>query len=456
MLLGDPGTPVVDVTLDSREVAPNWMFCCLPGSHRDGHEFAISAVDAGASVLLVERELFMPPGRAVAQVVVAEARAATGWIAAAANQHPSDDLLLAGVTGTNGKTTTTQLIGDVVRFAGRRVEVLGTLSGRHTTPEAPDLQRQLARCRDSGVQVVVMEVSSHALALDRVSGTHFDVAAFTNLGRDHLDLHVTTERYFAAKARLFEPRFADRGVVNTDDVHGRLLFDLAGIPMTGFSLDELGDVVVGPTRHSYRWRGREVSVSMGGLFNVANSLAAAETCRALGIDDDVIVAGLAAASPVPGRFEPIEEGQNFAVLVDYAHTPDGIRAAVRAARATITGGRVIVVFGCGGDRDRDKRPEMAVAAADADEMVITSDNPRSEDPSSIIDAIVRGVPGDYRGTVVIEPDRRTAIALALTDAGHGDIVVIAGKGHETTQTIGDQVLDFDDRVVARSLLRAGA
>jgi UDP-N-acetylmuramoyl-L-alanyl-D-glutamate--2,6-diaminopimelate ligase len=362
-------------------------------------------------------------------------------------------MTMVGVTGTNGKTTTAQLIGTVLHAAGRSVEVLGTLSGVHTTPEAPDLQRRLAQWRDAGVDAVAMEVSSHALALDRVAGARFDVAVFTNLGRDHLDLHGTIERYFAAKAQLFEPRISDLGVVNTDDVHGRLLFDTASIPLIGFSLDDVSDLEVRQTYHSYRWHGVRIYVGIGGAFNAMNSLAAATACRALGVDDDVIAGALAEAPPVPGRFEPIVAGQPFAVIVDYAHTPDGLREALVAARGTTVDGRVIVVFGCGGDRDRDKRPQMGSTAAQlADLVVITSDNPRSEDPAAIIGATLAGVPADYRTNVVIEPDRKNAIAVALQMARRGDVVLIAGKGHEATQTIGDRIVPFDDRVVSRQLL----
>jgi UDP-N-acetylmuramoyl-L-alanyl-D-glutamate--2,6-diaminopimelate ligase len=448
-LVGDPTTDVVDLTIDSRAVGAGWMFACVPGERVDGHQFAAQAVRDGATSLLVERQLPLP----VAQVVTSDARTTTGWLSASIHDHPCDTLAMVGVTGTNGKTTTSQLIGTILRAAGRSVQVLGTLSGVHTTPEAPDLQRQLAEWRDAGVDAVSMEVSSHALALHRVAGARFDVAVFTNLGRDHLDLHGTVERYFAAKALLFEPRLADAGVVNVDDVHGRLLFDSASIPMTPFSIDDVDELHVGPTYHEYRWRGVHVSVGMGGAFNAMNSLAAATACLTMGVDEQVIAEALAQAAPVPGRFEPIVAGQPFAVIVDYAHTPDGLREALTAARNTISDGRVIVIFGCGGDRDRDKRPEMgATAAALADDMVITSDNPRSEDPLEIIDATLRGVPADYRTKVVIEPDRRNAIALGLQMAGRGDVVLIAGKGHEATQTVGDRVLQFDDRVVARQLL----
>jgi UDP-N-acetylmuramoyl-L-alanyl-D-glutamate--2,6-diaminopimelate ligase len=429
-VVGDASVTITDVTIDSREVVPGALFCCLPGAHHDGHEFAAASVAAGAAAILVERELPL----AVPQVVTSAARALTGWVAAAFHDHPCDALQMVGVTGTNGKTTTSQLIGDVLRHAGRQVEVLGTLSGKHTTPEAPALQRQLAAWRDGGVDVVVMEVSSHALVMDRVAGTRFDVAVFTNLGRDHLDLHGTVERYFAAKARLFEATLSDLGIVNVDDV---------------------SDLRVEATWHEFTWRGVDVRVGIGGRYNASNSLAAAEACAALGLSPATIAAGLRAARPVPGRFEPVDAGQPFAVIVDYAHTPDGLAVALAAARDAAGGHRVLVVFGCGGDRDREKRPEMgSVAAAGADVVVVTSDNPRSEDPAAIIDAIIRGVPADYRGRVVIEADRSLAIATAIHHAQPGDVVLIAGKGHETTQTIGTTVLPFDDRAVARTLLEA--
>ena len=449
-LVGDPNTEIVDVAVDSRAVRDGWLFCCVRGERFDGHDFAAAAVHAGATALLVERELSLP----VAQIVTVDSRAATGWLAASVHDHPCDSLTMVGVTGTNGKTTTSHLIGDVLRASGRAVQVMGTLSGLHTTPEAPDLQRQLAQWRDAGVEAVAMEVSSHALALDRVAGAHFDIAVFTNLGRDHLDLHGTIERYFAAKARLFEPRLSDVGVVNTDDVRGRLLFDSASIPLIAYSIDDVVDLHVGPTYHSYTWHGVRVYVGMGGGFNALNSLAAATACVAMGIDEQTVADALANALPVPGRFEPIVAGQPFAAIVDYAHTPDGLRQALLAARATSGDGRVIVVFGCGGDRDRDKRPDMGVTAAElADTVVITSDNPRSEDPLDIINATLAGVPADYRTNVVIEPDRRNAIAVALQMAVSGDVVLVAGKGHEATQTVGDTVIPFDDRVVVRELLQ---
>lgn len=446
---GDARTSITDVVHDSRSVTAGALFCCLPGTHTDGHRHAPDAVAAGATALLVERVLDLP----VPQVVVADARLAMGHLAAAFHHRPALRMTMVGITGTNGKTTTASLVAAVLGHAGRRVGVIGTLTGRHTTPEAPELQRQLAALVDTGHDAVVMEVSSHALALHRVVGCHFDIGVFTNLGRDHLDLHGTVERYFAAKAALFDPALTDRGVVNRDDRHGRLLLDASPVPMTGFGRDDVDEVVVRPTSHGYTWRGVRVEVPLGGSFNVVNSLAAATVCAELGLSPAVIAAGLAAAPPVPGRFEAVHAGQAFDVVVDYAHTPDGLREVLAAARDAAGDGRVIVVFGCGGDRDREKRPEMgAIAAEYADLAVVTSDNPRSEDQAAIIDAIVAGVPSHYRDRVVTEPDRRLSFSVAFGAARRGDVVVIAGKGHETTQTIGDAVLPFDDRAVARDLL----
>ncbi|MEX1106945.1 MAG: UDP-N-acetylmuramyl-tripeptide synthetase, partial [Ilumatobacteraceae bacterium] len=324
---------ISDITVDSREAGIGSIFSCVRGEHHDGHDFAAEAVAAGASALIVDHLLPL----AVPQIVTSNVRAATGWVSASVFGHPSDSLLTFGVTGTNGKTTTSQLIGSVLRGSGRIAEVFGTLSGKHTTPEAPVLHRSLARCRDEGVAAVAMEVSSHALALDRVAGAHFDIAVFTNLGRDHLDLHGTVERYFAAKAQLFEPALSSIGVVNADDVHGRLLLDTMEIEAVPFSLADASDVVVGPTHHGYWWRGVRIEVGIGGAFNVMNSLAAATACAAAGIDVETIGRSLGDAAPVPGRFEPIVMGQRFSVVVDFAHTPDGLREALQAARAAVVG-----------------------------------------------------------------------------------------------------------------------
>jgi UDP-N-acetylmuramoyl-L-alanyl-D-glutamate--2,6-diaminopimelate ligase len=448
------GAPAIrSVTHDSRRVSPGALFCCVRGATVDGHAFAQRAVDAGAAALVVET---LPHLRApVPHVVVPDSRVALAWLSAAFHGYPSRRLTAVGVTGTNGKTTTAHLLAAILRAQGP-VGVMGTLDGGFTTPEAPVLQERLRGFADDGCVSAVMEVSSHSLALHRVDGTRFAAAVFTNLGRDHLDLHGTMEQYFAAKARLFTVALAERGVTNVDDVHGRLLLDAADIPMTTYGLADAADLVVTPTSLAFTWRGARLAVPIGGDFNVSNVLAAATTAHVLGMEPDDIGAALAVATPVPGRFEPVDAGQDFAVVVDYAHTPDGLAKVLQAARAAASG-RVLVVFGAGGDRDREKRPEMgAVVARGADVAVVTSDNPRSEDPLAIITSICSGMVGDYRATVIVEPDRRAAIAAAFREARPGDVVVIAGKGHETTQTLGTHVVPFDDRHVARELLEHGS
>ena len=444
----DPGAlEIDDVHFDSRRVGQRSLFCCVPGSVSDGHDHAGAAIDRGAIALLVGRVLDVD----VPQIVVPDVRASMATAAAVVHGDPSNSLVVVGVTGTNGKTTTTHLVRNVLAAAGRRVDVLGTLSGARTTPESPDLQRHLARCRDDGVDVVAMEVSSHALVLHRVDEVHFDVAVFTNLGRDHLDHHRTIEEYFAAKARLFVPAMSERAVVGLDDTHGRLLADAAQIPTDGYSLAEVRVVDESVDSTRFVWRDRMIELRLGGVHNVANALAAAHVGLALGVDEDTIAVGLSQPVAVPGRFETVHAGQPFDVVVDFAHTPDALEHVLAAARAIVGSGRVIVVFGCGGDRDRTKRPLMGeVAARGADVVVVTADNSRNEPTEAIIAAIVAGsdrVADGRASEIVVEPDRRRAIARALGDARTGDLVLIAGKGHETTQTIGTSVVEFDDRVV---------
>lgn len=448
---GGDSAQVVDLSHDSRQIGLGWAFACVVGERSDGHDFAAAAVEAGATLLLVERVLPLD----VAQLVVTDVRRAMGPAAAAVHGHPAERLMLVGVTGTNGKTTTTAMLGSILGAAGRTVRTQGTLSGARTTPEAPDLQRQLAHDVADGVDAVVMEVSSHAMVFHRVAGTRFDVVVFTNLGRDHLDLHESMEAYFRAKAALFDPSLADAGVTNLDDPSGRLIADAAQIPITGYSIADAADVVVGVDHHSFEWRAQRVTVPVGGHFNVMNSLAALSAAEMLAIPADVAARGLATCSVVPGRFETVSDPARDAisVVVDYAHTPDGLEALLDSTRRMLRGGRLIVVFGCAGDRDPDKRAPMgAVGAALADVAIITSDNPRREDPASIIDDVLAGVAPADRATTRTDVDRRAAIAVAIDLATPGDIVVIAGKGHETTQTVGDDVRPFDDRVVARELL----
>ncbi|CAN5745737.1 UDP-N-acetylmuramoyl-L-alanyl-D-glutamate--2,6-diaminopimelate ligase [soil metagenome] len=451
-LVGAPEVVVAGVTHDSRLVVPGMLFACLRGARHDGHTHAASAVAAGAVALLVDHEVAL----GVPQLVVEDTRRALGTLAALVYGQPSRALTMVGITGTNGKTTTAHLLASILRASGRRTGVIGTLTGVHTTPEAPELQARLAAARDDGVAAIVMEVSSHALALHRADGTHFDVAVFTNLGVDHLDLHGTAEEYFRAKARLFSPELADVGVTNVDDPHGRLLADAAPIDIVAYSHADATAVDVEVGRIAFTWRGRRVRLPLGGPFNVMNALAAATTAATLGIELDAIVAGLAAVETVPGRFELVTFSPTApVVIVDYAHTPDGLEEVLGAARQ-VAPGRVVVVFGCGGDRDAGKRPLMgAVAARLADHVVVTSDNPRSEDPAAIISAVLAGIDGAdpaVTARVDVEADRAAAIELAIAAAGPDDVVVIAGKGHETTQTTGDRVVSFDDRDVARRIM----
>jgi len=446
-IIGDAATIVSDVEHDSRRVRPGALYACFVGEKSDGHDHAREAMAAGAAALLVSRQLDVD----LPQLIVDDTRAVVGSIAGAVHGNPSRDLTVIGVTGTNGKTTVTHLLGDVLTSTAGRTEILGTLSGARTTPEAPELQRRLAEWSDAGVTHVAMEVSSHSLAAGRVSGIRFALSIFTNLSPDHLDFHSSMESYFAAKARLFEPVLSDQAVVNTDDSHGRLLLDAAAIPTVGFGLADAEIVEETASGSSFLWAGERVALDLVGRFNISNALAAATAARQLGIEPSAIARALSSTTAVPGRFEPVRAGQPFAVFVDYSHTPDALEHAMVTARRLIApAGRVYVVFGCGGDRDPSKRPLMGTVAAEhADLAVLTADNPRTEDPAAIMSDVLAGTPP---GSLRVEPDRAAAIRSVLTEAADGDIVVIAGKGHETTQTIGDRVVEFDDRVVALGIL----
>jgi UDP-N-acetylmuramoyl-L-alanyl-D-glutamate--2,6-diaminopimelate ligase len=451
-LRGDPaGTEVTAITHDSAAVSPGALFCCVPGRRADGHDFAAAAVAAGAGALLAER--LLPPS--VPQVVVPSVRRAMGPVAAAFFDHPSRRLAVVGVTGTNGKTTTTHLLAAAMAAAGRTSEVIGTLSGPRTTPEAPEVQARLADLAAAGTSVAAMEVSSHALVQHRVDATWFAVAVFTNLSQDHLDFHPSMDDYFAAKASLFTPERAALAVLNADDPWGRRLLDTVAVPTRAFSLDDAVDLDVGARTSTFRWHGRPVRLRLGGAFNVANALAAATAAQELGADAASVAEGLSSVVSVPGRFEDVDAGQPFTVVVDYAHTPASLEHVLVAARRVSGNGtgptRVLVVFGCGGDRDRTKRPAMGEAAARlADVAVLTSDNPRGEDPLAIIAEVRAGARRPE--ALVVEPDRRAAIALALGRARAGDVVVVAGKGHEAVQVTGDLAVPFDDRVVVREEL----
>ncbi len=446
---GNDGAVVASITHDSRRVEPHSMFCCVVGATFDGHEFASAARAAGASALLVERLLPVD----LPQIVVRSVREAMAPLSASVYGQPSHRLDVIGVTGTNGKTTTAHVIAEIFGHIGRPAAALGTLTGAFTTPESPDLQATLADMADSGITTVAMEVSSHALALHRVDGMRFVASVFTNLGRDHLDLHGTQEAYFAAKSRLFDEDLSQLAVLNLDDEYGRRLMSSVRIPAVPYSVSALSDVEVSATAVAYTWLEERVHVPLGGAFNVSNSLAAATTAHALGVEPDAVADALNRVGPVPGRFEHIDCGQPFTVIVDFAHTPDALGAVLASAKSVAGSGRLILVFGCGGNRDRAKRPEMGlVAAQGADLVVVTSDNPRDEDPMTIIDEVLVGVPDASRPGVVVEPDRAMAIEAACRVARPGDVVLVAGKGHERTQTIGDQIIEFDDRDVARRIL----
>ena len=486
-IAGDTEVEIAGLAYDSRTVEPGTLFFCVPGQRSDGHQFADRAVERGATALVVERPLDV----GVPQVRVADARAAMASIAARFWADPTAQLRVAGVTGTNGKTTTAFLIRHVLESHGTRTGLLGTVKRivggveeevERTTPEAIDLQRTFRRMLEGGDAACAMEVSSHALALERTAGVRFAVAVFTNLTQDHLDFHADMEEYFLAKRSLFdssaEPGGSASGkvsrrvaaaVVNRDDPYGARLAtelrDVGDLPLLTFSPSgEAGadfravDVSFDARGSRFRClaRGEEVQVRipLPGHFNVENALAAIGACHALGVPVAAAAAALASAGRVPGRFEPVDEGQPFAVLVDYAHTPDSLENALGAARE-LTEGRLIAVFGCGGDRDREKRPLMgAIAARLSDACVVTSDNPRSEEPKAIIAEILAGMTDSEPGEIEVEPDRRTAIAHALCAATPGDTVVIAGKGHEQGQELaGGRKIPFDDREVAREELR---
>lgn len=460
LVIGDVADIVVtSVTYDHRDVRPGALHCCLPGDHVDGHVFAAAARRAGAVAFVCERPLGSEVGSAV-QLVFGETggRPAMAQAACALWDDPASSLRTVGVTGTNGKTTTTYFLRSVLEEHGWPTAVIGTLGGQRTTPEAPDLQRALAGARDSQRSAVALEVTSHALAQHRLDGYRHDVAVFTNLSQDHLDYHGSMEAYFAAKARLFTPEHASRSVVNADDPFGRRLLDNAEIPARAFSLADAEQLEVGLEESHFRLDGTAVRVRPGGQINVRNALAAAATARVLGVPGATIAAGLSAALGPSGRLEVVPNHLGATIAVDYAHTPAGLSEVLRAARAGAEqrGGKVIVVFGCGGDRDRAKRPLMgSIATLLADVAVLTSDNPRSEDPLAIIDEVRGGCDGPAE--LLAEPDRRRAIATALALASTGDVVIVAGKGHESVQQIGDRSIAFEDRsVILEELARLKA
>lgn len=467
---------VARVTHDSRQAGPGDLFACLVGAAFDGHAYIGDALARGAVAVVANESARDRVPLHVPALLVPDTRRALPHVAAVLSGYPSRALKLVGVTGTNGKTTTIHLIGSILRAAGYRTGLIGTLGAElmgerlpseHTTPEADQLQSLLADMRARGAQAVVMEVSSHAASQRRTDACEFDAAAFTNLTQDHLDYHQSLDAYFAAKARLFTdyPSASDKpfsAAVNVDDPRGQILARTARGTVVTFGTREGADlraleVRVEPTSTRFRlmWPEGpfEVALRIGGAFQVYNALAAAAVARGLGLGSACVREGLEALEAVAGRFESVPTGRGFHVVVDYAHTPDGLENLLAAARR-LKPRRVLLVFGCGGDRDLAKRPMMGrIAAARADLAIVTSDNPRTEDPSVIIEEIRAGMDGGA-AEIVVEPDRRAAIALALGRAAEGDLVVVAGKGHETCQIVGGRTLPFDDRLVARELLGA--
>jgi UDP-N-acetylmuramoyl-L-alanyl-D-glutamate--2,6-diaminopimelate ligase len=462
-LTGARPVEIADLAYDTRGVSEGALFFCVRGERVDGHALAREAVERGAVALVVER----PLDEEVPQLVVSDSRAAMAVAADVFFREPTKELEVAGVTGTNGKTTTVFLLRSMLEASGRQAGLVGTVewivggesrAAPFTTPEAIDLQRLFAEMRDAGDRAVTLEASSHGAALHRLDRVRFDALAFTNLSQDHLDLHRTMEEYFQAKRRLFTGAQPPPAAVNISDAWGRRLADelerAHRAPLVTFGLDDgaevrADDLELTPEGSRFTAAGMTIETRLRGVFNVENVLASVAVGLLLDLDDKAIREGVARVPEIAGRFEPIDEGQPFSVLVDYAHTPDSLETVLSAARG-LTENRVIVVFGAGGDRDRGKRPAMGKVAAElADVAIVTSDNPRSEDPLAIIQDVLQGAGLD----VEIDPDRRTAIERAVRLADAGDVVVIAGKGHELGQDVAGVVHPFDDRVVAREALR---
>ncbi|MCW2544173.1 MAG: UDP-N-acetylmuramoyl-L-alanyl-D-glutamate--2,6-diaminopimelate ligase [Frankiales bacterium] len=461
------GVQITGCTHDSRQVHPGDLYAALPGAHAHGADFADRAAAAGAVAVLTdptgaERTGVLPT------LVADDPRSVLGQVAAWAHGDPAAALTVVGITGTNGKTTTAFLVEAGMRAAGLPAALLGTVLSRigdlevksvRTTPEATDLHAMFALMRERGVKAVAMEVSSHALALGRVDGVRFDTAVFTNLSQDHLEFHHTMEDYFAAKASLFTPARAKRGLVNADDPAGRRLLADPQIPLTSYGVtsDAPGwraeDVQLRSDGSSFRAVGPDTavdtSVRLPGDFNVSNALAALAALVTAGVDPELAARGIAELPGVPGRMEGIPNDRGISALVDFAHTPEAVQILLAAVRR-VTEGRVIVVLGCGGDRDPGKRPLMGAAAVSgADLAVFTSDNPRSEDPMAILAAM-------GPGAALVEPDRRAAVRWAVSQAKPGDTVVVAGKGHETGQEAAGVTTAFDDRQVLREALQEAA
>ncbi|MDO4890095.1 MAG: UDP-N-acetylmuramoyl-L-alanyl-D-glutamate--2,6-diaminopimelate ligase [Coriobacteriaceae bacterium] len=476
-IIGNPDEEVSGLAYNSSKVQPGDIFFCIVGTKVDGHSFAQDAINRGSKVLVVERKVYLADATDVTEVIVSDSRKAMARIASRFHDQPSESFDLVGITGTNGKTTTTYLVEHIANLAGMKTGVIGTVGVRigsdqrksaHTTPESVDLQALFGEMRDEGCGMVAMEVSSHALDLERTWGSKFAVTAFSNLTQDHLDYHRTFEAYFEAKARLFSKDYPAKRVICIDDEWGRELLRRCSVRdediiTCGFARSaQIHPVDVEyfttHTRLLVEVRGSryEIDYPLVGRFNVSNVMLALGIGIQLGISAQVVVDALDDAPPIPGRLQrvTVENDGGVSVFVDYAHTPDALEKALGAVKA-LTPGRTFVVFGCGGDRDAGKRPLMGRAALAADFAVVTSDNPRTEDPLAIIDDILGGMTEADETRYAVEPDRRAAIAKAIRLAQPGDAILVAGKGHEDYQLVGTEVLSFDDvKVAAEELERA--
>lgn len=470
-LIGEADQEINSLAYDSRRVKSGGLFFAISGFKHDGHKYIDNARGAGASAVVVERRV-VDSGDKITQIVVPNSRRALAVAANVFYDYPSSKFDLIGVTGTNGKTTTAYLIERVLAAAGFKTGLISTIEykigdrvllANRTTPESLDLQKLLAEMAEAKVKAAVMEVSSHAVQLKRVDATRFSALVFTNLTQDHLDFHQSMDSYFQAKTALFtQSQFKQAArIVNIDDTYGRQLRDILNKECVTYGFNSEADVVGSKLEYtkdglsltvSGLGRTLDISTRLKGIFNSDNILAAVTTAWKFNIDDIVINQALGAVENIPGRFQAVDQGQDFQVIVDYAHTPDGLKQVLKSARL-VAAGKLVTVFGCGGDRDRKKRPLMgAIAAQLSDELIVTSDNPRSEDPERIIKDIISGINADQSVYKVI-PDRRQAINEALGGAKKGDLVLIAGKGHETGQILADRVVPFDDILVAEQILR---
>lgn len=450
-IVGNKSVVFSGITQDSRNVEPGDILCCVRGDSFDGHQFINEAIARGAVAALVDH-FDESLDTSLVQIVVNDVRKVLGRVASAAFRHPASSLKMVGITGTNGKTTTASILGALLTAHGGSVHVMGTLTGARTTPESLDLHAELRGCVDSGIDHVVMEVSSHALEHHRVDGIVFDVGIFTNLGHDHLDFHGTLENYFAAKKRLFTSDHSRIAVVNADDPYGNQLLTHAVIPTSSYSRSNASNVVVSASQVSFTWKNTNLNLPLGGTFAVMNALAAVTAAHELGVPDERIVNGCASVQIVPGRFEYVPNSADIDVVIDFAHTPEALKGLLDSVRQ-ISRGDVTVVFGCGGDRDQAKRPLMGdIASRGADVVIVTSDNPRSEDPERIVAEVMSGVEVNHSAVSSIV-NREKAIESAILSAKRGDIVVIAGKGHETTQEVNGVFTPSSDVAIAAEVLR---